>query len=158
MKNTQETIALPDFEVTLVQNDTQSSVNLSTLIQDSGLGLMLYFYPKDNTQGCSVQAVDFSQLKEQFENKGYQIIGVSRDGIKSHQNFITKKSLDIPLISDPDEKLCQHFDVIKEKMMYGKIHLGVVRSTFVFDNNGQMTASYRNVKAKEHAKKLLETL
>ena len=158
MKNTQETIALPDFEVTLVQNDTQSSVNLSTLIQDNGLGLMLYFYPKDNTQGCSVQAVDFSQLKEQFENKGYQIIGVSRDGIKSHQNFITKKSLDIPLISDPDEKLCQHFDVIKEKMMYGKIHLGVVRSTFVFDNNGQMTASYRNVKAKEHAKKLLETL
>ena len=101
---------------------------------------------------------DFSQLKEQFENKGYQIIGVSRDGIKSHQNFITKKSLDIPLISDPDEKLCQHFDVIKEKMMYGKIHLGVVRSTFVFDNNGQMTASYRNVKAKEHAEKLLETL
>ncbi len=158
MKNTQETIALPDFEVTLVQNDTQSSVNLSTLIQDNGLGLMLYFYPKDNTQGCSVQAVDFSQLKEQFKNKGYQIIGVSRDGIKSHQNFITKKSLDIPLISDPDEKLCQHFDVIKEKMMYGKIHLGVVRSTFVFDNNGQMTASYRNVKAKEHAKKLLETL
>ena len=158
MKNTQETIALPDFEVTLVQNDTQSSVNLSTLIQDSGLGLMLYFYPKDNTQGCSFQAVDFSQLKEQFKNKGYQIIGVSRDGIKSHQNFITKKSLDIPLISDPDEKLCQHFDVIKEKMMYGKIHLGVVRSTFVFDNNGQMTASYRNVKAKEHAEKLLETL
>ncbi len=158
MKNTQETIALPDFEVTLVQNDTQSSVNLSTLIQDNGLGLMLYFYPKDNTQGCSVQAVDFSQLKEQFKNKGYQIIGVSRDGIKSHQNFITKKSLDIPLISDPDEKLCQHFDVIKEKMMYGKIHLGVVRSTFVFDNNGQMTASYRNVKAKEHAEKLLETL
>lgn len=158
MKNTQETIALPDFDVTLVQNDTQSSVNLSTLIQDSGRGLVLYFYSKDNTQGCSLQAVDFSHLKEQFGNKGYQIIGVSRDGVKSHQSFITKKSLDIPLVSDPDEKLCQYFDVIKEKMMYGKTHLGVVRSTFVFDNSGQMTASYRNVKAKEHAKKLLETL
>lgn len=158
MKNTQETIALPDFDVTLVQNDTQSSVNLSTLIQDSGRGLVLYFYPKDNTQGCSLQAVDFSHLKEQFGNKGYQIIGVSRDGVKSHQSFITKKSLDIPLVSDPDEKLCQYFDVIKEKMMYGKTHLGVVRSTFVFDSSGQMTASYRNVKAKEHAEKLLETL
>lgn len=158
MKNTQETIALPDFDVTLVHNDSEIDVNLCNLIQNNECGLVLYFYPKDNTQGCSIQAVDFSHLKEQFKTKGYQIIGVSRDSIRSHHNFITKKSLDIALISDTDEKLCQYFDVIKEKMMYGKTHLGVVRSTFIFNKDGQMVASFRNVKAKEHAQNLLNIL
>lgn len=158
MKNTQENITLPDFNVTLVTNDFETSINLSNFIQDSNQGLVLYFYPKDNTQGCSIQALDFSHLKQQYESRGYQIIGISRDSIKSHHHFITTKSLNIALISDTDERLCQHFNVIKEKMMYGKTHLGVVRSTFVFDKSGQMTASFRNVKAKEHAQNLLNIL
>ncbi|WFF39343.1 peroxiredoxin [Moraxella nasibovis] len=158
MKNSQESISLPTFEVTLVQDGTEQTCDLAALVKDSQQGLVLYFYPKDNTAGCSVQATDFTELKEQFANKGYQIIGVSRDGIKSHHNFINKKALNIALISDTDETLCQHFDVIKEKMMYGKTHLGVVRSTFVFDKNGVMIASFRNIKAKEHAQTLLDFL
>lgn len=158
MKNSQETIALPDFAVTLVTQDGEQQINLNDWLKNNNQGLILYFYPKDNTQGCSVQATDFSQLQAQFAAKGYQIIGVSRDGIKSHHNFIDKKELSIALISDSQEQLCQHFDVIKEKMMYGKTHLGVVRSTFVFDKDGNMSASYRNVKAKDHAQNLLATL
>lgn len=158
MQNTHETITLPDFAVQLVSADASSSVSLLQLVKDAQLGLILYFYPKDNTQGCSVQAVEFSQLLPEFLQKGYQVVGVSRDGIKSHQNFIAKKALGIGLISDTDEALCQHFDVIKEKMLYGKTHLGVVRSTFVFDGNAQMIGAFRNVKAKDHAKQLLAML
>lgn len=158
MKNTQEQLALPDFEVVLVEKDQHRTLKLRDFIKQTQQGLVLYFYPKDSTQGCSVQATDFSLLQDKFAHKNYAIIGVSRDTIKSHQNFIAKKELTIALISDPDERLCQHFDVIKEKMMYGKTHLGVVRSTFVFDQTGQMTASFRNVKAKDHAQALLEQL
>ncbi|OOR88463.1 peroxiredoxin [Moraxella caviae] len=167
LKNTQESIALPDFAVTLVSGNaeagfTSEDVTLGDYLakhsQNGNAGLVLYFYPKDNTAGCSVQAEDFTAHAEDFARLGYQIIGVSRDGVKSHQNFITKKSLGIALISDTDEKLCQHFDVIKEKMMYGKTHLGVVRSTFVFDASGVMTHSFRNVKAKEHITALLAEL
>lgn len=162
MKNSQETITLPTFPVTLVHavNDelVSTNIHLDQWMAEKGQGLILYFYPKDNTQGCSVQASDFTAHAEAFSKQGYAIIGVSRDNIKSHQNFINKKELSIGLISDGDEQLCQHFDVIQEKMMYGKTHLGVVRSTFIFDKNGQMTASFRNVKAKDHATTLLEFL
>lgn len=162
MKNTSETIALPSFDCHLVSQingePTEHIITLPSFIQNTGLGLILYFYPKDSTAGCTVQATDFTALAKAFEQAGYAVIGVSRDGIKSHHNFIYKKELGIGLISDTDEKLCQHFDVIKEKMMYGKTHLGVVRSTFVFDKTGQMTASFRNIKAKEHAQALLELL
>lgn len=162
MKNTQETLSLPTFDVTLVSHIDgefeQRQISLPTLLKENQAGMVLYFYPKDNTAGCSVQAEDFTRLSADFANKGYQVIGVSRDGVKSHQNFITKKQLGIALISDGDEALCQHFDVIKEKMMYGKTHLGVVRSTFVFDKTGELIISLRNVKAKEHAQALLEML
>ncbi|WP_432480677.1 peroxiredoxin [Moraxella sp. ZY200743] len=158
MKNTQENITLPTFLVNLVVGDDEHTISLPNWLQEYNQGLILYFYPKDNTQGCSVQAVDFSQLKQAFADKGYQVIGVSRDGIKSHHNFINKKELSIALVSDSNEMLCQHFDVIKEKMMYGKTHLGIVRSTFVFDSAGQMIASYRNIKAKDHAQTLLDML
>lgn len=158
MKNSQETLTLPDFDVILVTKDNQKSIKLLDFIKENDKGLILYFYPKDSTAGCTVQATDFTQFLDKFTQKGYAIIGVSRDGVKSHQNFITKKELTIPLISDTDERLCQHFDVIKEKMMYGKTHLGVVRSSFVFDKDGNMTASYRNIKAKDHAQALLDLL
>ena len=158
MKNTLETITLPSMSLTLVNTDGEQPITLPQYLADTGLGLILYFYPKDNTQGCSVQAVDFSALTDDFARLGYTIIGVSRDGVRSHANFITKKTLTIPLISDVDEVLCQHFGVIQEKKLYGKTHLGVVRSTFVYDKNGNTTHSYRNVKAKEHAQTLLDTL
>lgn len=162
MKNSCETLTLPTFEVTLVhQIDDEVQSQLIALPQwlgERGQGLILYFYPKDSTAGCTVQATDFTALADKFAQKGYAILGVSRDSIKSHQHFICKKELGIGLISDTDEKLCQHFGVIQQKMMYGKTHLGVVRSTFVFDKTGQMTASYRNIKAKEHAQSLLESL
>lgn len=158
LKNSQEIISLPTDSVQIVSKDGTLQSTLSQYIADSGRGLVIYFYPKDNTQGCSVQAVDFSAYQDELATLGYGVLGVSRDGIKSHQNFITKKELNIALISDGDETLCQHFDVIKEKMMYGKTHLGVVRSTFVFDKNGVMIGSFRNVKAKEHVAQLLEFL
>ncbi|WP_294033113.1 peroxiredoxin [uncultured Moraxella sp.] len=159
LKNTQEQIALPtdDFELVTPSGEVVS-VNLSTLIKDGNQGLVLYFYPKDSTAGCTVQATDFTANFDEITKLGYRVIGVSRDGVKSHQNFINKQSLAIELISDTDEHLCQHFDVIKEKMMYGKTHLGVVRSTFVYDKNGVMIGSFRNVKAKEHVANLLEFL
>ena len=160
LKNSNETIMLPSFELTMVAADTQeaTSVQLNQLPNQSHQGLILYFYPKDNTQGCSIQAMDFSHHKAKLESLGFYILGVSRDGIKSHQNFINKKALSIDLISDTDEKLCQYYDVIKEKKMYGKTHLGVVRSTFVYNKNGEMIGSFRDVKAKEHVEKILDFL
>lgn len=153
---------LPDFDCELIQaNGTEiqkSTIQLSQFIKDKQLGLILYFYPKDNTQGCTLQAIEFSSLQDEFLNKGYVVIGVSRDGEKSHENFICKQELSIPLISDKDEKLCQYFDVIKEKTMYGKKVLGVVRSTFVFDKDGQLLHELRNVKAKTHQSELLALL
>lgn len=162
MKNTQENIDLPAFDLTLAtrmgDDSTSHTISLPQWLSERGQGLVLYFYPKDSTAGCTVQATDFTALADQFAQKGYAILGVSRDSVKSHHNFICKKELGIGLISDSDEKLCQHFNVIQEKMMYGKTHLGVVRSTFVFDKTGQMTASYRNIKAKDHAQALLDLL
>ena len=155
LQNSNETIVLPSFELTMVAADTQeaTSVQLNQLLNQSHQGLILYFYPKDNTQGCSIQAVDFSHHKAKLESLGFYILGVSRDGIKSHQNFINKKALSIDLISDTDD-----YDVIKEKKMYGKTHLGVVRSTFVYNKNGEMIGSFRDVKAKEHVAKILDFL
>lgn len=162
MNNTQETIALPDFQVCLVKPHddapTHELVDLGSLINHHQKGLVLYFYPKDNTQGCTTQATDFSALACEFNALGYLVVGVSRDGIKSHQNFIQKHSLKIGLISDGDEALCQHFGVIQPKKLYGKVHLGVVRSTFVFNQTGQMILSLRLVKAKDHAQTLLHHL
>lgn len=133
---------------------TTGEINLSNLNHD---WLVLYFYPKDSTAGCTVQAVDFSALQQQFNELDATIIGVSRDSVKSHQNFTAKQNLSIELISDSDEVLCQHFDVIKEKNMYGKKVLGIERSTFIF-HQGQLVKSYRKVKAKEHATQVLDDL
>ncbi|UNU73468.1 peroxiredoxin [Moraxella nasovis] len=163
MNNTHETIFLPTFTSTIVSGNAKDgfqtvSKSLADYVAQSDKGLILYFYPKDNTAGCSTQATDFSTHLQALSDLGYTVLGVSRDGIGSHENFITKKELSIPLISDTDEMLCQHFDVIKEKMMYGKTHLGIVRSTFVFDKTGNMTHSFRNVKAKEHVAHLMTAL
>lgn len=119
--------------------------------------LVLYFYPKDSTPGCTTQALEFTHLVDEFAAIGAQVIGVSRDSVKSHQNFCAKQELKIELISDKDETLCQHFDVIKEKNMYGKTVLGIERSTFVFKDQ-TLVKTYRKVKAEGHAEAVLADL
>ncbi|MDG9949127.1 peroxiredoxin [Acinetobacter ursingii] len=133
---------------------TQGEINLADV---SAEWLILYFYPKDSTPGCTTQAIGFSCLKDQFDTLGATVIGVSRDSVKAHQNFTEKQALTIDLISDKDEILCQHFDVIKEKNMYGKKVMGIERSTFIFHNK-KLVKSYRKVKAAGHAEQVLEDL
>ncbi|CEI52317.1 Thiol peroxidase, Bcp-type [Acinetobacter bereziniae] len=133
---------------------TTGEINLSELSTD---WLVLYFYPKDSTPGCTTQAVSFSCIKDQFDALNTTIIGVSRDSVKAHQNFTEKQSLTINLISDKDETLCKHFDVIKEKNMYGKIVMGIERSTFIY-HQGKLVKEYRKVKAAGHAEQVLEDL
>ncbi|ELW90254.1 MULTISPECIES: peroxiredoxin [Acinetobacter] len=133
---------------------TTGEINLSELSTD---WLVLYFYPKDSTPGCTTQAVGFSYIKDQFDALNTTIIGVSRDSVKAHQNFTEKQSLTINLISDKDETLCKHFDVIKEKNMYGKKVMGIERSTFIY-HQGKLVKEYRKVKAAGHAEQVLEDL
>lgn len=161
-KPTDEIIALPDLPMPLLQKIddemVESEIVLDQFVENMDKGLILYFYPRDNTPGCTTQAVDFTEKLSEFDALGYNIIGVSRDSIESHKKFIENKELQIPLISDADEKLCQHFDVIKEKNMYGKKTMGLVRSTFVFDKDGKLTHAQRNLRAKDYADRLLKTL
>lgn len=161
-KPTDENIALPTFNSQLVTQKNKEFVvtetSLSEIHANSNKGLIVYFYPRDNTPGCTTQAVDFTSMQTQFSDLGYEIVGISRDSVESHQKFITKKELGIALISDGDEQLCNHFDVIKEKNMYGKKTMGLVRSTFVFDKAGKLTHAQRNLRAKEYAQRLYETL
>lgn len=145
-----ENIQLPDQSFPT----TEGELNLTQIKSE---WLVLYFYPKDSTPGCTTQAIGFSCLKDQFEALNCQIIGVSRDSVKSHQNFTEKQSLNFNLISDRQEILCKHFDVIKEKNMYGKQVMGIERSTFIFHNK-QLVKSYRKVKAAGHAEQVLEDL
>ena len=133
---------------------TQGEVNLA---ESNAEWLIVYFYPKDSTPGCTTQAVGFSCLKDQFDALNTTIYGVSRDSVKAHQNFTEKQALTIDLISDKEEALCQHFDVIKEKNMYGKKVMGIERSTFIF-HNGKLVKEYRKVKAAGHAEQVLEDL
>ena len=133
---------------------TTGEVNLSAV---SSEWLIVYFYPKDSTPGCTTQAVDFSALKDQFDALNTTIFGISRDSVKAHQNFTEKQTLRIDLISDKEETLCQHFDVIKEKNMYGKKVMGIERSTFIF-HKGTLVKEYRKVKAAGHAQIVLEEL
>ncbi len=129
-----------------------------TLGDFKGQKIVLYFYPKDNTSGCTLESKDFTCLKDQYAEKGYKIIGVSKDSVKSHKNFILKQELDLLLLADLEQELIKAFDVLKEKSMYGKKYMGVVRSTFVLDEEGNVVRELRNVKAKGHANSLLADL
>ncbi len=119
---------------------------------------ILYFYPKDNTPGCSIEANDFSKNKELFNKKGIWVIWVSKDSCKSHINFINKQDLDIDLISDEDLQLHKKFSVIWEKKMYGKIYEWVIRSTFLLDKSWLILKERRDVKAKWHVEEIIEEL
>lgn len=133
---------------------TTGEINLTEIPTE---WLIVYFYPKDSTPGCTTQAIGFSCLKDQFDALNTTILGVSRDSVKAHQNFTEKQNLSINLISDKEEVLCNLFDVIKEKNMYGKKVMGIKRSTFIF-HNGKLVKEYRKVKAAGHAEQVLEDL
>jgi thioredoxin-dependent peroxiredoxin len=118
--------------------------------------LVLYFYPKDATPGCTTEAQQFRDLHAEFEKSGCEIVGVSRDSLKSHENFKARQELPFELASDTEEKLCQRFDVIKMKNRYGKQVKGIERSTFVLDANGAIRREWRGVKAPGHAQEVLD--
>ena len=121
-----------------------------------GKTLVLYFYPKDSTPGCTTEAQQFRDLHDEFVQAGCVIAGVSRDSVKSHENFKAKQNLPITLISDADETLCTQFAVIKEKKLYGKLVRGIERSTFVIDGQGVLRREWRGVKAPGHAQEVLD--
>jgi peroxiredoxin Q/BCP len=123
-----------------------------------GHPVVVYFYPKDNTPGCTMESQQFRDLHSKFEKAGAVVVGVSRDSIKSHQGFKSKHELPFELLSDADEKLCSHFDVIKMKNMYGKQVRGIERSTFLFDENGELVREWRKVKVDGHAEEVLNAV
>ena len=135
-----------------------SDDNTYSLRDFKGKKIILYFYPKDNTPGCTIESKDFTSLQKEYIAKGYKIIGVSRDSVKSHKNFINKHNLNLLLLSDIDSELVTAFDVLKEKTLFGKKHMGLVRSTFILDEEGNIIKEYRKVRAVNHAEQLLKEL
>ncbi|PPU41602.1 peroxiredoxin [Xanthomonas arboricola] len=124
----------------------------------AGKWVVLYFYPKDSTPGCTTEGLDFNALLPQFTQAGAVVLGVSRDSVKSHDNFCAKQGFTFPLVSDGDEALCRAFDVIKEKNMYGKQVLGIERSTFLLSPEGVVVQAWRKVKVAGHADAVLAAL
>lgn len=120
-----------------------------------GAAYVLYFYPKDNTTGCSQEAQDFARLHERFRRKKVAVFGVSRDSIASHEKFKAKFGLPFELVSDPEEVLCKKYDVIQLKTLYGRKFLGVERSTFLIDGKGKIAREWRRVKVAGHAEEVL---
>lgn len=143
---------IPDQTFTL---QTGASAHLSDY---AGRWLVLYFYPKDSTPGCTVEGNDFNALLPNFKRAGASVLGVSRDSVKSHQNFCAKQGFKFDLVSDGDETLCRAFDVIHEKNMYGRKVLGIVRSTFLIDPQGTIADLWRPVKVPGHAQAVLARL
>jgi peroxiredoxin Q/BCP len=143
---------VPDFTASAT-GDTE--VRLSAL---RGKNIVLYFYPRDNTPGCTSEGQDFRDLYEAFQALDTEIFGISRDGIKSHENFKAKHAFPFELISDKDEELCRLFDVIKPKKLYGRESLGVERSTFLIDKKGVLRQEWRKVKVKGHATEVLQAV
>ena len=127
-----------------------------TLSAAHGKKLVIYFYPKDNTPGCTTQAQQFRDLYPQFQKAKCEIVGISRDSLKSHENFKAKFTLPFELLSDTDEIACHLFNVIKMKNMYGKQVRGIERSTFVFDKTGLLRHEWRGLKANGHAQEVLD--
>jgi peroxiredoxin Q/BCP len=121
-----------------------------------GKKLVIFFYPKDDTPGCTTEAVQFRDLYAQFQQASCEIVGISRDSLKSHENFKEKFQLPFELLSDADEAVCEQFGVMKEKNMYGKQVRGIERSTFVIDKTGALRREWRKLKADGHALEVLD--
>jgi peroxiredoxin Q/BCP len=131
--------------------------NLS-LSDYSGRSLIIYFYPKDNTPGCTREGQDFRDLYPQFTEAGADILGVSRDSVRTHENYRNKHQFPFHLVSDADELLCKQFDVIREKKLYGRTYMGIERSTFLIDSNGILKQEWRKVRVPDHAQLVLDAL
>ncbi|CAM2800772.1 peroxiredoxin [Legionella anisa] len=144
--------SVPDFAFTAT-NGLNSRLN-----DYRGQYVVLYFYPKDATPGCTIEGQDFRDAYPQFQKLNTQIFGVSRDSLKSHENFKAKQNFPFELISDPDEQLCQLFEVIKMKSMYGKQVRGIERSTFIIDPQGKLIKEWRKVSVKGHVDEVLSAL
>ena len=136
-------------------SDSGRDISLSDY---KGQKVILYFYPKDNTSGCTVEAKAFRDHLADFKALGYAVLGVSRDSVRKHCNFRDKNELNFPLLSDADETVCHAYGVMKEKSMYGRKYMGIERSTFVIDESGNLLKEYRNVKAATHVEALLKEL
>jgi thioredoxin-dependent peroxiredoxin len=141
---------VPEFSLPMTGGGTWS------LKEAAGRNLVIYFYPKDMTSGCTRESQDFRDLAPKFRKAGTQIIGVSRDSVASHDKFAAKEALPFALLADTDEKLCKLFDVIKEKSLYGRKYLGIERSTFLLDGKGCLRQEWRKVKVPGHAEEVLE--
>lgn len=147
--------AIADISTQATAPDGEQTISLSEF---KGKNVVIYFYPKDNTPGCTTEGQDFRDAHEEFTALNTVILGVSRDSIRSHTNFKNKYEFPFELISDPTEEFCKHFDVIKLKKMYGKEHMGVERSTFLIDAEGVLRQEWRKVKVKEHVAEVLEAV
>ena len=123
-----------------------------------GRPLVVYFYPKDNTPGCTQEGQDFRDLYPEFQAAGAEIVGISRDSVRSHENFAAKFGFPFPLLADVEQKACEAFDVIREKSLYGRKYLGIDRSTFLFNARGVLKREWRGVKIKGHAAEVLAAL
>ena len=141
-----------DFELPATSNSSFS------LAAQRGHPVVLYFYPKDNTPGCTTEGQQFRDLYPKFLKAGAIVAGVSRDSLKSHEGFSAKMDFPFPLIADPDERLCKQFDVIRMKNMYGKQVRGIERSTFVIDREGNLAREWRKVKVEGHAREVLDVV
>jgi len=139
----------PDFTL---PRDGGETVTLSDL---KGSKVVLFFYPRDDTSGCTKEAIGFSEASAEFAKAGAQVFGISKDSIKSHDKFVAKHNLTVPLRSDEDADTCENYDVWKEKKMYGKTYLGIERSTFIIDRDGVISQRFSKVKVPGHVDAVL---
>ncbi len=151
-------IGKPLPKTTLKRTLALSDGTTAAIADFAGRWVVVYFYPKDSTPGCTTEGLEFNALLPKFGKLGADVLGVSRDSVKSHQNFCEKQGFRFKLVSDGDEALCKAFDVIQEKNMYGKKVLGIVRSTFLIDPDGKLAVEWRGVKVAGHAQAVLDAL
>ncbi|MBS0218180.1 MAG: peroxiredoxin [Proteobacteria bacterium] len=144
----------PVLELPLALGDGSTA----TLADFAGRWIVLYFYPKDSTPGCTTEGIDFQALLPKFRKLGADVIGVSRDSVKSHANFCAKQGFAFPLVSDGDEALCRAFGVIQMKKLYGREFEGIVRSTYLIDPQGKVAQAWQPVKVTGHAQAVLDAL
>ncbi len=149
-----ETSNIKNLELNIPSTDGE----IVKLEQFKGKKLVIFFYPKANTSGCTSEAVDFKNCYDEFVKLGVEVVGISKDSIKANKNFKEKYELPYMLLCDTETKVCDAYGIYKEKSMYGKKYMGVVRSTFIIDENGKLEKEFINVKVPKHAENVLEYL
>ncbi len=152
-------MSAPQLNRVVANFKAEATRNKTIQLKDlRGQNVVIYFYPKDSTPGCTLEGQDFRDLHARFRRQKTVVLGVSRDSLASHEKFRAKQEFPFDLISDPDEALCSQFDVIHEKTLYGRKFMGVVRSTFLINAAGKLRAEWRKVKVKGHAAEVLDAV